>query len=196
MKTIVIGASAGGTLALKEIVGQLPAGFPAAILIVLHIPAHFEDELPDILSQAGPLPVHHAVDGEPVLPGHIYVASPDHHLCVEAGKVRLENGPKESLARPSVDTLFRSAAETYGSEVIGVLLTGRLYDGTVGLQAITHAGGITIVQDPKDAQSPCMPQHALHHTPIDYCMPLAGIAPLLVSLVAGRGDRRPSSGLS
>jgi two-component system, chemotaxis family, protein-glutamate methylesterase/glutaminase len=187
MKTIVIGASAGGTLALKEIVRQLPAGFPASVLIVLHIAARFEDELPDILSDAGPLPAHHAVNGELALPGHIYLAPPDRHLCVEPGKVRLEDGPKESLARPSVDTLFRSAAKSYGPDVIGVLLTGRLYDGTAGLQAITHAGGVTIVQDPKDAQSPWMPQHALHHTPIDYCLPLAGIAPLLVSLAAVPG---------
>lgn len=182
MKIIVIGASTGGTLALKELTRELPAGLPAAICVVLHIPANFDDTLPEILARAGPLPARHAMDGEPLRPGYIYLAPPDHHLCVEWGRVRIGDGPKESHARPSVDTLFRSAATSYGPDVIGVLLTGRLHDGTAGMEAISAAGGVTIVQDPAEAQSPEMPHFAMQHLPVDYCVPLAGIAPLLHTL--------------
>jgi two-component system, chemotaxis family, protein-glutamate methylesterase/glutaminase len=118
-----------------------------------------------------------------VRPGRIYVACPDRHLLVEEGRVRLVQGPKENRHRPAVDTLFRSAAIAYGPRVTGVVLTGALDDGTVGLSAIKRRGGVAVVQDPDDALFPGMPQSALERTKVDYCLPLSEIPPLLEHIV-------------
>jgi two-component system, chemotaxis family, protein-glutamate methylesterase/glutaminase len=117
--------------------------------------------------------------GALVRPGRIYVACPDRHLLVEEGRVRLVQGPKENRHRPAVDTLFRSAAIAYGPRVTGVVLTGALDDGTVGLSAIKRRGGVAVVQDPNDALFPGRPQSALERTKVDYCLPLSEISPLL-----------------
>src|SRR5437763_2217226 len=148
---IVIGASAGGVEALVKLVGSLPADLPAAIFLVLHIPAQSPSLLPDILNRAGPLHALHPVDGQAIQYGHIYVAPPDHHLIVEEGVVRIIRGPKENRHRPAIDPLFRSAARTYGTRVVGVILTGSMDDGTAGLLAIKRRGGEAIASDPGDA---------------------------------------------
>src|SRR5712671_2960357 len=129
---IVMGASAGGVDALSAAVAGLPAGLPAAVLVVLHVSPRGKSVLPHILDNRGALPAHHAVDGE----------------------------PKENGLRPSVDTLFRSAAHAYGPDVIGVVLSGTLDDGTAGLMAIKQHGGVAVVQDPSDAVFPGMPTAA------------------------------------
>ncbi len=182
---IVIGASAGGVEALAGIAAELPAGFPASLFIVLHIGAH-KSELPWLLNQRGPIRAAHPADGDAIAAGRIYVAPPDHHMTVEASHVRLTKGPRENLARPAIDPLFRSAAEDYGPDVIGVILTGGLNDGTAGLFEVKQHGGLAIVQDPAGAENPSMPLSALAHVAVDHCLPLAAIAPLLVKLVMAR----------
>jgi two-component system chemotaxis response regulator CheB len=179
---ILIGASAGGVQALSTVVGGLPRDIPAAVFIVLHIAPYGRSAMPAILSRAGFLPATHAEDGEPVEPGRVYVAPADHHLMLEPGRVRISRAPTENGQRPSVDVLFRSAAQAYGSRCIGVVLTGNLDDGTVGLAVVKKYGGIAIVQDPDEADYPSMPRSALHNVEVDQVCALAGIAPLLVEL--------------
>ena len=188
---VVIGASAGGITALKELVKTLPPEFPAAILVVQHIAADSPSILPEILSHASALPAKHPLPGEAIVPGTIYVAPPDHHLLVEDEKVLVARGPKENRFRPSIDALFRSAAYTYGPRVIGVVLTGYLDDGTSGLWSLQRLGGVAIVQDPLDAVSPAMPTNALQYVAADYVVPLAEISALLVRLTLEPAPGKP-----
>ena len=184
-RILVIGASAGGVDALRSLTAGLPADLSAAIFVVLHIGAH-KSALPWLLNQAGSLPARHPQDGDLIEPGHIYVAPPDHHMILQHGQVRLTRGPRENWARPAVDPLFRSAAATYGSAVVGLILTGGLNDGTAGLIEVKQHGGIAIVQDPDDAESSSMPRSALQHVAVDHCMPLQDIAALLTTLIGTR----------
>src|SRR5438105_2867674 len=133
---IVIGASAGGVEVLREVVRGLPAGLPATVFVVVHLPSGATSVLPELLSRAGPLLAAHARDGEPSHPGHIYVAPPDHHLTLEDGVMRVARGPRENRMRPAIDPLFRSAARVYGRRVVGVILSGALHDGVAGLMAV------------------------------------------------------------
>lgn len=181
-RIIVIGASAGGVQALQDLASQLPAGFPAPILVVLHIGSH-PSVLPELLARSGPLPAAHAVDGDEITPGRILVAPPDHHLLVDGDCVRVWRGAKENHARPAIDALFRSAAVCRGRAVIGVLLTGFLDDGTAGLQEIKHSGGVVVVQDPKDAHAPSMPLSALRYVEVDYKVPLAVMGATLTAIL-------------
>jgi two-component system, chemotaxis family, protein-glutamate methylesterase/glutaminase len=182
---IVIGVSLGGVDALQQLAKQLPAGFPAPVVIVQHIGQH-RSRMPTILSERGPLPAVHVDDGQPPLPGRIYVAPPDHHVLLDGDSLRLSKGPKEHHARPAIDPLFRSAALSRGKDVIGVVLTGLLDDGTAGLQAIKQCGGVAVVQDPYDAFEPSMPLSALKHVEVDHCVPLAELGPLLCDLVVSK----------
>lgn len=179
---IVIGASAGGVEALRTLVGTLPAGLPAAIFVVVHIPPQGPSLLPGILARAGALPAVHPADGDPITAGTIYVAPPDRHLLVDRGTVRLARGPKENRARPAVDPLFRTAARTYGPRVVGVVLTGALDDGTAGLQAIKQRGGVALVQDPHEALYAGMPRSALENVAVDGVLPLAALGEMLTRL--------------
>jgi len=180
--TIVIGASAGGVQALSTLVKCFPGDLPATVLIVLHIPADAPSMLPEILARESSLPVTHAKHGEPIEHGRVYVALPDHHLLIEGDRLKLVHGPKENLHRPSIDTLFRSAALWAGPRVIGVILTGARDDGTVGMRAIKQRGGITIVQDPLEAPFASMPLSVLRNIAVDYSLPLREIGPLLQEL--------------
>ena len=179
---IVVGASAGGVEALAEFASRLPAGLPVAVFIVLHMPAYGHSILPDILNRRGPLPASHPKDGEPVRPGRIYVAPPDHHLLVREGHILLTRGPAENNHRPAVDALFRAAARAYGSRVVGVILTGTLDDGTAGLQAIKMRGGLALVQDPNKAMFAGMPRSALENVAVDAVQPLAVLSETVVRL--------------
>ncbi|MDQ1816309.1 chemotaxis protein CheB [Massilia sp. CCM 9210] len=183
---IVIGASAGGVEALTRMLSDIPQGFPAAILIVMHIGQH-PSILPQILARRCALPVSHARHHEELKAGMVLIAPPDRHLLVEqhgtAWRTVVTRGPKENHTRPAIDTLFRSAALSGGKHVIGVILTGYLDDGTAGLQAIKARGGKAMVQDPADAIVPDMPRHALHQVAVDMSVPLAGMAGALVALV-------------
>lgn len=181
---IVVGASAGGVEALSNLLRELPPDLPASIFVVLHIPAQTPSLLPSILDRVSPLKVSQAINGERIEHGRVYVAPPDNHVLVERGLVRVLRGPKENRYRPAVDPLFRSAALAYGTRVVGVILTGALDDGTVGMRAIKQRGGIGVVQDPEEALYPGMPRSALENAKIDYSLPLVEIAPLLVRLAS------------
>lgn len=183
---IVIGASAGGVSAVPQLIASLPADLPASVFVVLHLPAHGPDLLPEIIGRHAALPVRNGIDGEEIQRGRVYVAPADRHLQMEPGRVRLTRGPRENRFRPAVDALFRSAAEAYGPRVTGVILSGYLDDGTAGLNRIRTHGGVTIVQDPKDAAAPGMPESALRNVKVDHCLPLAEIGPLLVRLATSQ----------
>jgi two-component system chemotaxis response regulator CheB len=189
---ILIGASAGGVEALKALVRGLPANLPAAVFIVLHVPPTNSSHLPEILSRAGPLPAKHARDGEPVRHGRIYIAPPDYHLLVLAGAVRLSHGARENHHRPAIDPLFRTAAESFGPRVIGVILSGALYDGSAGLLAVRRTGGLAVVQDPADALVADMPQSALSIAGADHVVPIGAMGPLLRNLI---GEDSPDGGV-
>ena len=180
---IVIGASAGGFEALKQLVAQLPADFNASIFIVWHMSPNVKGILPHVLNKHGKLPATHAQDKEPIKTGHIYVAQPDHHLLLSKGMMRVTRGPKENRFRPAVDPLFRSASLAYGTRVIGVILSGALDDGSAGMWTIKHNGGLAIVQHPDDAEIPSMPENAIKAVTVDHIVPVSQMASLLVSLI-------------
>ncbi|KLK92373.1 glutamate methylesterase [Microvirga vignae] len=179
---IVIGGSSGATAPLKTILGALPPDLPAAVFIVLHIPARSIGILSTVASAAGPLPVHAAADGMHIEPGNVYLAVPDHHLILTKGHIRLGRGPRENMARPAIDPLFRSAAAAYGPRVIGVVLSGLLNDGASGLEAVKRCGGVAVVQDPADAIADEMPRSALEAVTADLSVPSARIGDVLSEL--------------
>ncbi|VIO65143.1 Chemotaxis response regulator protein-glutamate methylesterase [Bradyrhizobium ivorense] len=183
---IVIGGSAGATAPLRDLLGRLPADLPAAVFIVLHIPAHGIGILSTVASAAGKLPVRQAASGMVIENGHVYLAAPDHHLMIHDGHIMLGRGPRENLVRPAIDPLFRSAALHYGPRVIGVVLSGLLSDGAAGLNAVKRCGGIALVQDPEDAISDEMPLRALETTTVDLCIPGARLGDVLSDLVRER----------
>ena len=179
---IVVGASAGGVEVLSRLVADLPGDLPAAVFIVLHISPHSGTALPRILDRRTKLVVGHPFNGEPIAPGRVYVAVPDHHLIVGPGVVRVANGPKENGHRPAVDTLFRTAAASYGRRVVGVVLSGTRDDGTAGLRVIRARGGVGVVQHPAEALFPGMPLSAVAGDHPDWVVPVGEIAPLLSEL--------------
>ena len=181
---VTVGASAGGVEALTRLVRGLPPDLPAALFVVLHIPADSHSALPQILSRAGPLPAVHATDGEPIKRGRVYVAPPDRHLLVTRERLRVVRGPRQNGHRPAVDPLFQTAAANYGQQVVGVVLSGALDDGTVGLAAIKRAGGLAVVQSPDEALVASMPMSAIENVDVDYCLPVADVGPLLSRLTA------------
>ena len=138
---ILIGASAGGVQTLAELVRHLPRDLPATVFVVIHIAPFGASSMPAILSRSGRLPALHPKDGDPIEPGRIYVAPPDHHLVIEPERVRISRGPSENGHRPAVDVLFRTGAQVYGPRVIAVVLTGNLDDGTAGLAVVKTASG-------------------------------------------------------
>ncbi|CAM3723356.1 Two-component system, chemotaxis family, response regulator CheB [Deinococcus saxicola] len=173
---VVIGGSAGALPALLKIVEGLPRDFPGVVLIALHLLRGYPSVLPGLLDRAGPLPCTFALGGETPLPGHIYVAPPDHHLMLGgvAGDVgrggsvlRLTRGPRENQSRPSIDVLFRSAAHAHDGPVVGVLLSGLLNDGVSGLWTIRQLGGQAVAQLPDDAEYPSLPLSALQQVEVD-----------------------------
>lgn len=179
---IVIGASAGGLEVLKNIISHLPGDFPASIFVVWHMAPDVRGILPDIFNKLNTILATNAVDNEPIAPNHIYVAPPDHHLLIEDGRIKVTHGPKENRFRPAVDPLFRSAAYAFGARVIGVILSGGLDDGAAGLWRIKLSGGLTVVQDPMDAEVSSMPENALRAVQVDYCVPSSDLASLFIKL--------------
>src|SRR5687767_1547845 len=158
---VVIGASSGGYEALKKLIAGIHDQLDAAIFIVWHMSPQVSGILPYALNGLSTMTAVNASDKEDIKPGNIYVAPPDHHLMLEKGRMRIMRGPKENRFRPAVDPLFRSAAFEYGPEVIGIILSGALDDGSARLWAVKNCGGIAIVQDPNDAEVASMPKNAL-----------------------------------
>ncbi|WP_407572870.1 chemotaxis protein CheB [Deinococcus altitudinis] len=187
---IVVGGSAGRIQPLINLAKGLPADFRAAVCIVIHISAHNPSYFPEILARAGPLPATHAQHLGRIESGHVYCAPPRHHLLIENGHFRITTGPKENGVRPAIDPLFRSAAHQQGSNVIGVVMSGMLDDGASGLWAIRHSGGITVVQDPNDAEYDSMPRSALNHVDADYTVRSQNLASLMIDLVSESAQRR------
>lgn len=157
---VTIGASAGGLQALQALFNAAPANLPVGFFIVSHMLGHRPSHLPAILQESGRYPAKFADHGEKALHGHIYVAPPDRHLFFRDGELRLSAGPRENFWRPSVDVLFRSAAVEHGPRAVAVVLSGALDDGTAGLSAIVRCGGVALVQDPREAAYPDMPDSA------------------------------------
>jgi two-component system chemotaxis response regulator CheB len=181
---VAIGASAGGVEPLRMIAASLPADLPAAVTVVLHIPAESASQLPQILERAGTLPTSHAVDGEGLTGGHIYVAPPDRHLLVRNSRCVVVRGPRENGVRPAIDPLFRSAATTYGKRLVAVLLSGARSDGVAGALAVDARGGVVVVQDPEEAQFPSMPELTIAHDHPRRIVPVAQIGAVIVELLA------------
>ena len=182
---IAVGASAGGVEALKQLVAGLPRELPYAVLVTLHMGAGSPSVLAKILDRSGPLPAAQAKDGEHIRSGRIYVAVPDRHLLVEDHRVVVSRGPTEDGFRPAINPLLRSAAVAYGPRAIGVLLSGVLDDGVLGLGAIRSRGGVTVVQDPDDALFPDMPRNAIAAQIVDHEV-AAGAAGRLFAKLAER----------
>jgi two-component system, chemotaxis family, protein-glutamate methylesterase/glutaminase len=158
---IAIGASAGALDAVRCITEALPRDCAAAIVVVFHVGA-IPSRLPEILNWRGKLPALFAEDGAALEPGHIYVAPPDHHVLLERpGRIRLDRGSKVHNTRPAADPLFASAAATFGTRVVGVVLGGRSEDGAIGLRKIKDYGGLALVHDPEEALVPQMPAAAV-----------------------------------
>lgn len=179
---IVIGTSAGGVRALIKLVGGLPKDLDASVCVAFHAEPGRPSMLPDILNRLRTLIASHPQSYAHLIPGHLFLAPTDYQLLIEGEQVIVAHTPSQR-PRNDIDRLFQSAATSYDSHVIAVILTGRLTDGTRGMQAVKERGGITIIQDPDDAAFPSMPRSAQVHCAIDYCLPLVQIASLLQRLV-------------
>lgn len=187
LEAVVIGASAGGVEALMTLFDGLPASYGLPLVVVLHLPDSRESLLPALFGRRLALRVKEAQDKEQLQAGTLYFSAPGYHLCIEADR-RFSYSRDEPLhySRPSIDYLFESAADVYGANLMGILLTGANQDGALGLNTIKQRGGMTVVQDPQEAQVRTMPEAALAlHRP-DYILSLRGILALLAEL-----DSRP-----
>lgn len=184
-EAIAIGVSSGGVQALKALLGELPADFPLPILIVQHISPDAGSGMAKLLDDFCAIRVKEADEQDPIEPGTVYLAPPNYHLLVEQSRMlSLSADPPVSYARPSVDVLFESASRVFGAGLIAIVLTGANWDGARGVQFVKEAGGLAIVQDPDDADTPQMPLAAIAATTVDHVVPLAKLPPLLIELAS------------
>lgn len=180
IEAIVIGASAGGIDALVGLLPALPKDFGPATICILHVPADRESRLAELFAARLALPVFEAMDKGAVEPGTVYFAGPGYHLSIEEDRVfSLSCEPPVHYARPAIDVLMESAADAYGPALAGVLLTGANTDGAAGMQRIWQRGGLTVVQDPREAQAATMPREAIRRCDAHLVLPLAAIRELL-----------------
>jgi len=183
VEAIVLGASAGGIEALSVLLDGLPANWRIPMTVVLHLPEAHESHLAEIFAQRLPIPVHEAADKMPLAAGSLYFAPPGYHLSIERERCfSLSCEPPVLFSRPSIDVLMASAADTYGPAVAGFLLTGANDDGAEGLYRIHLAGGLTAVQDPKEALISIMPSAAIARHAPDHVLPLRELRTLLLQL--------------
>jgi two-component system, chemotaxis family, protein-glutamate methylesterase/glutaminase len=185
---IVMGTSTGGLHALTRLLSGLPAGFSLPIAIVQHRSRDSDERLSVLLNGASLVPVYEAEDKQPLQSPGVYLGPPDYHILIEPGSVALSTEEPVAYSRPSIDVLFESAAYSYGTGVIGVLLTGANQDGTRGLQRIKERGGYVIVQNPDSAESAFMPKHAVKNLRPDRVLNLEQIP---AELVARASEVRP-----
>lgn len=179
-RLIGIGASLGGTNALQVLLPALPREFPDAIVLVFHHATDTDGILLRFLRTICRLPVEEVQDKALIRPGCFYYAPADYHLLVEGGHFALSTEAAVSYARPSIDVFFESAADTYGKNAVGILLTGAGHDGAAGLAAIKRQGGLTIIQAPETAECKSMPNAALATGQVDKVLTLQEIVPFLV----------------
>jgi two-component system, chemotaxis family, protein-glutamate methylesterase/glutaminase len=184
---IVMGTSLGGLGALREILGALPEDFSIPVALVQHRGREPDETLTTLLQISSRLRVCEPEDKEAIMAGRIYVAPADYHLLVECGTFALSTEGRVNHSRPAIDVLFESAAQAYGRGVVGVVLTGASNDGTEGARHIKKQGGLVIVQDPKTAEAPLMPQSAAAVPGVDRVLPVTEIGPYLVALAEARG---------
>ncbi|PCJ17969.1 MAG: chemotaxis protein CheB [Gammaproteobacteria bacterium] len=183
---VVVGTSWGGVEALSIILRKLPADFPLPVIIVQHQHPNSDDILSLILRKRALLFVKEAEEKELLMPGTVYIAPANYHLLIELDKtLSFSNEAPYNYSRPSIDLMFKSAVDVYGSGLIGIVLTGANDDGAMGLKMIKEFGGMTLVQEPSTATMDSMPLAAIEASPVDYIVPLDEIAPLLVELVSG-----------
>ncbi|NWB46318.1 chemotaxis protein CheB [Pseudomonas gingeri] len=183
VEAVVVGASAGGVEALMTVFGALTARFSLPVVIVLHMPDGHRSQLAEVFGRRLALPVKEADDKENIVPGTLYFAAPGYHLSIEQDRsFSFSREERVHYSRPSIDYLFASAADAYGSRLMGILLTGANQDGAAGLVQIQRQGGLTVVQDPNDARVATMPEAALALHQPDYLLSLQGIGRLLVEL--------------
>lgn len=194
IKVVALGASTGGPPAIMQLLSALPAHFPVPILIVQHIATGFAHGFADWLDSLLPLSVSLARDGEPMLPGHVYVA-PDglHLLHGPDSSIRLRNDPPEYSMRPAVSCLFRSVAQARGRAAAGILLTGMGRDGAAELKLIRDAGGITFAQDQATSIIHGMPGEAVRLNACTHVLPPVHIAAQLAGLVVPAATNFPNS---
>jgi two-component system, chemotaxis family, protein-glutamate methylesterase/glutaminase len=188
---VAMGGSWGGLAAYHRILPGLPAGFPAALVIVQHraVDSH-HGALTSYLQARTPLEVCEIDDKDPVVPGKVHLAPPDYHVIVERGHFALSTEAAVHYSRPSIDVTFESAADAYGKRVIGVILTGANEDGAAGIKAISRRGGFTIAQDPATADKPTMPQAAIATGAVERIARVDEIPPLLVELCGSTSPTR------
>ena len=179
---VVIGASLGGFRALNIVFKELPDDFPLPVAVVVHRHEESDYTLIELLQKNCRLRIKEAEDKEPVKSSVIYIAPAGYHLLIEKGHFALSIDSPVSQARPSVDVLFDSAADIYGSRVIGIILTGTGEDGAGGLNEIKKHGGTIIIQDPETAEGAAMPEAAIHATGCEKIIPLMEIGGELIKL--------------
>ncbi len=180
ISAVVIGASAGGVNALIEILPGLPREFPCPVVTVLHVMRSRQNQLVEVFQQRVALRVEEAADKVEPMPGTLYFAPADYHLSIEEeGVFSLSLEPPVHFARPAIDITMETAANVYGPELVGILLTGANHDGAAGMAAIGAAGGLTVVQDPAEAQVGVMPKEAIRLRAPDLVLPLRDIRRLL-----------------
>ncbi|HYW05761.1 MAG TPA: chemotaxis protein CheB [Longimicrobium sp.] len=185
LRVVVIGASAGGVQALRQILADLPHDLAAAVLVVQHIERDRVSRLAQVLGWASVLPVTEAVGGERIVAGHVYVAPPDRHLTMDADeRVVLADTPAVHFSRPAADELFASVARQCGERAVAVVLTGFDGDGTEGVRVIKEHGGIVLVQDPAGAVQPSMPRGAIATGTADHVIPVGRIASFIQDIVS------------
>lgn len=180
---VVVGASAGAIDALTQILPRLPRGYSRAVLVVVHMPPDKESILAKLFAQRCSLPVKEAEDKETIVDGTIYFAPPNYHLQVEPNfELSLSNDEPVLFSRPSIDVLFETASDSFGSNVTGVVLTGASADGADGLKTICAAGGQALVQLPNTAEASAMPKAAALACPKARLLTLPEIAEALRKL--------------
>lgn len=185
-KIVAIGGSSGSIQVIRQICSMMPLDLHASIIIAVHVGASNHNLLAGILDNDGPLSASTAMEGEHLQEGRIYVAPADRHLVLDGLSIRLGRGPRENMARPAIDPLFRSVGLSAGPSAIGILLSGMLNDGASGLADLKRCGGVTVVQSPLDAVESEMPRTALLASDIDYRAPAGDLAALLIRLVEGQ----------
>lgn len=182
-RAVVIGCSAGGLDALSIVLPSLPATFPAPLVIVQHINPRAMSRFHLPLERKCAIDVREADEKIKPQPGVAYFVPPNYHLLLELdGTFSLSVDERVNFSRPAIDVTFETAAELYGSELIGVVMTGASADGSRGLARIKALGGYTIVQDPKEAQSVAMPESAIRVARPHAVLPLRDIGPMLIRL--------------